>query len=144
MDYRRVASQSIKAVGGLENISHVTHCVTRLRFVLKDSTLASKDAITKIDGVLKLIEKDGQHQLVIGNKVDNVYEEALKIFNGQATLVEDVEEVKEVKEIKEKSIIEEAKNSKQVNESTSKLPGILIALFLILAVAGAAFYFLFL
>ncbi|MGL5900366.1 MAG: PTS transporter subunit EIIB, partial [Lactobacillaceae bacterium] len=46
MDYQKIAHQILKNVGGKENVSELTHCFTRLRFVLKDKSKANKDVIS--------------------------------------------------------------------------------------------------
>ena len=69
MDYKKVASDIIKNVGGEQNISDVTHCFTRLRFVLKDRKLADKDVVSHLEGVISVVEGGGQFQVVLGNKV---------------------------------------------------------------------------
>lgn len=66
MNHRSVAEQIIAASGGLENITDVTHCATRLRFVLKDDSASDQAAIQKIDGVLGVINAAGQQQVVLG------------------------------------------------------------------------------
>lgn len=74
MDYQKIAHQILKNVGGKENVSELTHCFTRLRFVLKDKSKANKDVISNIEGVIQVVEASGQFQVVLGNKVDKVYE----------------------------------------------------------------------
>lgn len=61
-------------VGGETNVKSVTHCATRLRFVLVDPAKADKEAIGAIPGVLAVVENAGQLQVVIGNDVPLVYE----------------------------------------------------------------------
>lgn len=68
----------IEKAGGKDNIKSVTHCVTRLRFVLKDESKADLDALKNIDGVLDCIISSGQYQMVIGAGVESAYEEAVK------------------------------------------------------------------
>lgn len=69
----------IDNVGGTENINSVFHCVTRLRFKLKDESLADTDALKNRDGVIGVIQKGGMYQVVIGNAVEEVYDEVLKV-----------------------------------------------------------------
>ncbi len=71
----------IKEVGGKENISSLTHCVTRLRFVLKDEQKADKEALLGHDDVITVIQAGGQYQVVVGDKlVDSLYQEAMLIL----------------------------------------------------------------
>lgn len=74
--YARLASDVIEAVGGKDNIDNLVHCVTRLRFNLKDDSKAkSTEEIAKIDGVVGCVEQAGQLQVIIGQTVGDVYEE---------------------------------------------------------------------
>lgn len=79
MNYSVVAQKVLDNVGGIENIREVTHCDTRLRLVLKDSNAADKAAIEKIEGVVQLVESGSQFQVVLCGKVNNVYDEFLKL-----------------------------------------------------------------
>ena len=78
-DYKQVAEQVLAAVGGKENISSVTHCMTRLRFVLKDQSIPEKNGITKIKGVVGVNIAGGQYQVIIGNSVGSVYREMVAL-----------------------------------------------------------------
>ena len=80
MDYKKMSQQIISSVGGEKNISSVVHCATRLRFVLKDESKANDQDVQNISGVLSLVKKAGQYQLVIGNNVDEVYRELTHIL----------------------------------------------------------------
>ena len=80
MDHKSVAEQIIAASGGMANITDVTHCATRLRFVLADDSASDQDAIKKIDGVLGVINAAGQQQVVLGGNVIGVYKEAVSMF----------------------------------------------------------------
>jgi Phosphotransferase system IIB components len=73
MDFEETAQQIIRNVGGRKNIAELTHCYTRLRFSLNDNKLANSEAIEKIDGVMQVVEKGGQYQVVIGPDVASVY-----------------------------------------------------------------------
>ena len=72
MDYKKVASDILENVGGKENIKSMTHCFTRLRFVLKDSKKADKDVVSRLEGVIQVVEAAGQFQVVLGSKVTKV------------------------------------------------------------------------
>ena len=73
MDYQVIAKEILKDVGGKDNIVDVTHCYTRLRFVLKDTKQANKEALLQTEGVISVVESGGQYQVVLGNKVAHVY-----------------------------------------------------------------------
>lgn len=81
MDYKKAARDIVKNVGGEQNISDVTHCFTRLRFVLKDRKLADKDVVSHLEGVISVVEGSGQFQVVLGNKVEGVYDEVMKLVH---------------------------------------------------------------
>lgn len=73
MAYQAIAKEILKDVGGKDNIVDVTHCYTRLRFVLKDTKQANKEALLQTEGVISVVESGGQYQVVLGNKVAHVY-----------------------------------------------------------------------
>ena len=73
MKYEKLATQIIAAVGGKENITSLSHCMTRLRFTLADESKADDEKIQSIEGVLSLVKKAGQYQIVIGQHVHDVY-----------------------------------------------------------------------
>lgn len=72
--YDAVSAKIVEAVGGKDNIVSLTHCVTRLRFVLKDNSLADKEKLNHTEYVIKVLEAGGQLQVVVGNKVDGIYD----------------------------------------------------------------------
>lgn len=79
MDYRQIASDIIENVGGKANIKNLTHCFTRLRFVLKDNKKANKEVVEHLEGVIQVVEAGGQFQVVVGAKVTKIYDEAIKM-----------------------------------------------------------------
>lgn len=79
MNYIKVAREILDYVGGRENVKEVTHCFTRLRFVLRDKSKAEKKALERTEGVISVVEGGGQLQIVIGNKVESVYDEVIKL-----------------------------------------------------------------
>ncbi|KGA97483.1 trehalose permease IIC protein [Alkalihalobacillus alcalophilus ATCC 27647 = CGMCC 1.3604] len=75
-DPKKAAKEILAAIGGEENIDSATHCVTRLRFVLKDDDKVDKKALEKVDVVKGTFATDGQFQVIIGPKlVEMVYKE---------------------------------------------------------------------
>lgn len=78
-DYAKTAETVLQKVGGEKNVSGLTHCITRLRFVLKDSSIPKDSEIEKVPGVMRVVRQGGQYQIVIGNEVANVYRELLKL-----------------------------------------------------------------
>lgn len=81
MKYKKMCEQIIRAVGDESNISSVVHCSTRLRFVLKDESKANDSEAENIDGVLQVVKKGGQYQLVIGNTVEDVYDDLMQLLH---------------------------------------------------------------
>lgn len=75
MNYKNGAKEILEQIGGKENISGMTHCATRLRFNLRDTSKADTAAVEKIDGVVNVINKAGQYQILIGTDVPKLYAE---------------------------------------------------------------------
>lgn len=73
-DYPKLARDIIEVVGGPSNISTATRCATRLRLVLKETPENAHTDIQEFPGVITTVEKGGQFQVVIGNRVGEVYE----------------------------------------------------------------------
>lgn len=78
--YETLAKDIVKNIGGKENVMSLTHCITRLRFQLKDETKAKDDTIKKMDGVVTVIKSGGQYQVVIGNHVPEVYADVMPLL----------------------------------------------------------------
>lgn len=74
IDYQKTARELVKELGGNDNISNVTHCATRLRFILKDESIVNKERVAKIQGVITTVQAGGQFQVVIGNHVKDAYQ----------------------------------------------------------------------
>lgn len=73
--YEKLAQDIIQNVGGKQNVNSLEHCVTRLRFRLKDESKANTDVLKNMDGVVTVVKSGGQYQVVIGNHVSDVYAE---------------------------------------------------------------------
>ncbi|WP_415618050.1 PTS transporter subunit EIIC [Liquorilactobacillus satsumensis] len=73
-DYTGLAKTIISDVGGPQNIDNLIHCITRLRFYLKDESAAKDQDLKATAGVIDVIKASGQYQVVIGNEVENVYD----------------------------------------------------------------------
>ncbi len=71
--YDGLARIIIQNVGGRENINSLTHCITRLRFKLKDESKANTAVLKKTEGIVTVMQSGGQYQVVIGNHVPDVY-----------------------------------------------------------------------
>ncbi|HFI0915099.1 TPA: beta-glucoside-specific PTS transporter subunit IIABC [Streptococcus suis] len=75
MKYKNTALAILKAVGGEKNVLRATHCVTRLRLELKDENIVSDERVKSISGVIGIMKKNGQYQIILGNDVANYYKE---------------------------------------------------------------------
>mgnify|MGYP002741749927 CR=1 FL=1 len=70
------AADIITGIGGPDNVRSVLHCITRVRFYLKDESVADDEAVTDLDGVIDVVKSGGQYQVVIGPDVVDVYDAA--------------------------------------------------------------------
>lgn len=95
-DYNQIAKDIIREVGGDENIASATHCATRLRLKLKDTSKANKSKVEKIIGVITVVEAGGQFQVVIGNHVKDVYNEMSQILDLEGKPREDSGETQKI------------------------------------------------
>ncbi|GKQ42188.1 PTS beta-glucoside transporter subunit EIIBCA [Companilactobacillus sp. RD055328] len=77
MAYEEIAKIIVDGVGGRKNVKSVIHCTTRLRFKLDDEKKAKTDVLKNTDGIVTVVESGGQYQVVIGNKVADVYKTVL-------------------------------------------------------------------
>lgn len=82
LSYDELATFIIKNVGGKDNINNLIHCITRLRFYLKDESKANDDILKNQRGILDVMHAGGQYQVVIGNEVTNVYDAVMKQLPG--------------------------------------------------------------
>ncbi|MEY9139645.1 PTS cellobiose/arbutin/salicin transporter subunit IIBC [Mammaliicoccus lentus] len=90
-----IAEAILKNIGGSDNVKNLTHCMTRLRFVLKDESKANDEGIKNIDGVMGLRKQGGQYQVIVGNNVSKTYTELMKLgVSGGAKSNEPVEKKK--------------------------------------------------
>lgn len=76
-EFKKMGVEILKEVGGAANVASVTHCMTRLRFNLKDMSSPNDDEVKKIKGVLGVMRAGGQYQVVIGQTVNEVYDEVV-------------------------------------------------------------------
>ncbi len=77
--YETLAKQILELVGGKENISFFTHCVTRLRLTVKDKKLVDEEGLGKISGIYGTKWSNGQIQIIVGNEVNDIYETICEI-----------------------------------------------------------------
>ncbi|QIK70277.1 PTS transporter subunit EIIC [Erysipelothrix sp. HDW6C] len=103
MKYKLLSEQVLKNVGGVENISHIEHCATRLRIHYKNKDKINEDAIKEIEGVVGTINKGDQIQVIIGPDVHVAYNDFLEVSKFNEVIVK--EEVKSTEEKSEKKIM---------------------------------------
>ena len=96
-DNKQIAEDVLAAVGGKENVSSVTHCMTRLRFTLKDSGVPDTGKVKKIKGVIGVQESGGQYQVIVGQNVPKVYDEVCNMggFTKREAINENLDAPKE-------------------------------------------------
>ncbi len=78
--YENLAKDIVRNVGGKENVSSLTHCITRLRFKLKDESKANDEVLKDMEGVVTVMKSGGQYQVVIGNHVPEVYADVMPLL----------------------------------------------------------------
>ncbi|UTY40318.1 PTS transporter subunit EIIC [Allocoprobacillus halotolerans] len=126
-DIQKSLGEIVEYIGGMENIANATHCMTRLRLVLKDESLEEKEKLEKVEGVIKVVHAGGQVQVVIGQQVSKVYDELCKMggFNKTESIEDEPERKKEKLTIKSVA-----------NNIMSTLSGCIIPTLPIMIVAG--------
>ena len=78
VNYDQLGKDIVKNVGGVSNVENVIHCITRVRFYLKDDNKANDDVIKNMNGVLDVAKAGGQYQVVIGPAVNDVFDAVVK------------------------------------------------------------------
>jgi len=92
--YTELANDIVTNVGGAQNVKSVYNCMTRLRFELKDQSLANDDWVKNNDQLVGLVKSGSEYQIVVGNHVPDVYTEVAEVIHntgGSAVPVEEVE-----------------------------------------------------
>ncbi|MFA3778689.1 beta-glucoside-specific PTS transporter subunit IIABC [Yersinia sp. 1652 StPb PI] len=85
MDYQQLGLKILALIGGKHNVSKLTHCATRLRFEFNDDTKVDAKQIEKLEGVISVVERGGQFQIVVGNNVQQTYRTILKEIGSAPT-----------------------------------------------------------
>ena len=96
MSYEVLAKEIIEKVGGASNVSAVAHCMTRLRFNLKDESKVNLETVKAIDGVVGAVNKGGQFQVIIGTHVSKVFDAIQAVGNFDQSSSDEPEEKKSV------------------------------------------------
>ncbi|WP_338533641.1 PTS transporter subunit EIIC [Paenibacillus peoriae] len=127
MNHKQVAKDVLNSIGGVENVDGVTHCVTRLRFNLKDSNIPKKEEVASIDGVITVIDQGAEYQVVIGPQVELVFNQVENLLKSTSNTNTDTDV--------EKNTIER-KKGKPLQRFTSMISGIFTPLIGVLMAAG--------
>ena len=91
MDFKQIAQEVIDNIGGGENVSSATHCITRLRLILKDDSLYNREALENIKGAKGVIFNSGQLQIIFGTgTVEKVYAEFAKLTGAKEVSVSEM------------------------------------------------------
>lgn len=122
-NYEQLAKEVVDKVGGKENINSLFHCVTRLRFKLKDTSKADKESIKNIKGVLTVVEGNGQFQVVIGNEVADVFDTVLNMYP-------------EIKSEAETNVVEEKQSGNILTRAFNTMASIFTPIIIALAGSG--------
>ena len=81
--HQKWRTKILNYVGGKDNVNSLTHCITRLRFKLKDASIAQDEALKNLEGVVTVMKSAGQYQVVIGNQVQDVYEQLVPLLHAE-------------------------------------------------------------
>lgn len=79
--YEALATEIVKNIGGKDNVTGLTHCITRLRFKLRDESIANDQVLKDMEGIVTVMKSGGQYQVVIGNHVGDVYGEVMPLLS---------------------------------------------------------------
>lgn len=120
-DYSQLAKDIIAGVGGKENVISATHCVTRVRFFLKDESKANDEEVKNLKGVMQVVHAGGQYQVVIGAAVNDVYS-AVMAEGGFKESGQDSGEAQD-------ALVAKAKESKNKDTAINRLLGTVSAIF---------------
>lgn len=89
-NYDQLAKKIVFLIGGEDNIVNLTHCVTRLRFKLKDETKTDENSLSKLKGVISIVKGNGQFQIVVGNAVEDIFNTIQRQYSiGETEVKED-------------------------------------------------------
>ena len=93
MDYKKIAEEVLENVGGKENISSATHCITRLRLILKDKSKANMEILEEIEGAKGALFNSGQLQVIFGTgTVEKVYKEFVELTGAKEVSVSEMKD----------------------------------------------------
>lgn len=133
MKYKEFNENIIKYVGGKENIQAVVHCMTRLRFTLKDRNKANTAALKDLDGVIDVVSNNVAYQIIIGTHVVDVYDELIDLLGISGN---DKEEVHKVKKNRIKAVLDVVSESMTPILEPIICAGLLAAFLSIISLTG--------
>lgn len=84
--YEELSKKALEAMGGIENITHVTHCATRLRINYKKKSLVDEEELKNLPDSAGIVNKQGQVQIIVGPGVHDAYETFLEISGWNPTM----------------------------------------------------------
>lgn len=91
-DYKRIAQAILDSIGGVGNVKEMSHCMTRLRLQLKDTSKLKKEELENVEGVMRVVVIGGQYQIVLGGIVDEVFHEASNLVGDSVVQKETIQE----------------------------------------------------
>lgn len=93
----QIAQEVLEKVGGKDNVTNVVHCMTRLRFDLKDASLIDEEGLKNVSGILGVVNSGGQFQVIVGQNVPKVYKELCELggFKVTSAIDENLDKPKE-------------------------------------------------
>lgn len=106
MNNKELAKIIVEKIGGVENVTSYTHCITRLRFILKDKSKVDENALREIKEIMGIADRGGQYQIVIGGDVE-------RVFNELPAFLPNTEQEKVIAE-EDENVIQEKKNLLQL------------------------------
>ena len=83
--YEELAKQALENVGGIDNITHVAHCATRLRISYAKKSLVNIEALENMPGSAGIVNKQGQVQIIIGPSVNDAYNDFISYSGWKET-----------------------------------------------------------
>ena len=119
MNKAELAKQITNNVGSVDNITGIAHCMTRLRITVKNEALVKTEALSKLDGVLKVVKLGDQYQIVLGGIVDDVFEEVSKLCGDKVNITEET-----IDENLDKLPVQGKKKSNWLNSAIETITGI--------------------
>lgn len=131
-DYRKIAQEIIQSIGGKENIASCFHCMTRLRFEIKDMSKVDNKAVNDVDGVLGTKEAGGMYQVIIGNDVAKVYAEVCSQAN--ISMKDSIDENLEQAQKEPRTLLEKIK--KGFNSALTYISSCMISLIPVMMASG--------